>query len=229
MRPMIMCVLVMRSVIVTKLVPMIVAKPVIMVNSAVVVMDNTRAMGWRHRLIVVRRLIVTHGCPLVIVSTPLRSSDLCPITNRRFDVRDRLVQDRHRCANRRTLEGPLPEYVLMYARDNVGPTDPAQPPSEPQLETAVTALRMLADPTRLRIMWHLCAGEQDVGSLAALVGAARPAVSQHLAKLRLAGLVRMHREGRRALYTARGGHVRRLVAEVLNAADHHLTGLADHD
>lgn len=54
-------------------------------------------------------------------------------------------------------------------------------------------------------------------------------MSQHLAKLRLAGLVTMRRAGRRALYRARGGHVRRLVEEVFHAADHHLTGQADHD
>lgn len=88
---------------------------------------------------------------------------------------------------------------------------------------------MLADPTRLRIMWLLREAERDVGDLAAVTGAARPAVSQHLAKLRLAGLVRMRREGRHAVYTARGGHVRRLIEEVLSAAEHHLTGAPDHD
>lgn len=94
---------------------------------------------------------------------------------------------------------------------------------------AVTALRMLADPTRLQLMWRLCGAEHDVASLTAAVGAARPAVSQHLAKLRLAGLVTVRRHGRRAVYRARGGHVRRLVAEVFHAADHHLSGVPDHD
>lgn len=88
----------------------------------------------------------------------------------------------------------------------------------------MTALRMLSDPTRLRLLWLLGTGEYDVSSLAAAVGAARPSVSQHLAKLKLAGLVTMRREGRRAVYAARGGHVRRLVTEVLHAANHHLTG-----
>ncbi|WP_203902775.1 ArsR/SmtB family transcription factor [Virgisporangium aliadipatigenens] len=78
-------------------------------------------------------------------------------------------------------------------------------------------------------MWLLREGEHDVGSLAGTVGAARPAVSQHLAKLLLAGLVSTRRDGRRALYRARGGHVRRLVAEVLYAADHQVTGAAEHD
>ncbi len=119
----------------------------------------------------------------------------------------------------------------MYA-----PGDPDQPigatgdlPTAQQIDTAVTALRMLADPTRLRLLWSLRDGEHDVGTLAAAVGAARPAVSQHLGKLLLAGLVKVRRDGRRALYSVRGGHVRRLVTEALQAADHHLTGAPDHD
>lgn len=88
---------------------------------------------------------------------------------------------------------------------------------------------MLADPTRLRLLWLLSDGEHDVGTLATAVGAARPAVSQHLGKLLLAGLVSSRREGRRVLYHARGGHVRRLVTEALYAADHHLTGADEHD
>lgn len=120
--------------------------------------------------------------------------------------------------------------MLMYARDNVADAAELQQlPTDAQIEVAVTALRMLADPTRLRLMCLLRDGEHDVGSLAAAVGAARPAVSQHLAKLLLAGLVSSRREGRRVHYSARGGHVRRLVTEVLHAADHQITGAPDHD
>lgn len=90
-------------------------------------------------------------------------------------------------------------------------------------------LRMLADATRLRLMWLLSQGEYDVTALVAAVGMARPAVSQHLAKLRLTGLVSVRREGRRVLYRAKGGHVRRLVAEVMQAASHRVTGAPEHD
>ncbi|GAA3455022.1 ArsR/SmtB family transcription factor [Dactylosporangium matsuzakiense] len=105
----------------------------------------------------------------------------------------------------------------------------SEPPSAAQVDAAVTALRMLADPTRLRLMWELREGEHDVTTLTAAVGAARPAVSQHLAKLLLAGLVGTRRDGRRVLYRARGGHVRRLVTEVLYAADHQVTSEPEHD
>lgn len=87
---------------------------------------------------------------------------------------------------------------------------------------------MLADPTRLRLLWLLCGAEYDVSGLAAAVGAARPAVSQHLAKLRLTGLVSTRRDGRRVLYQARGGHVRRLLTEAMDAAAHHVTGAPEH-
>ncbi|BCJ58397.1 transcriptional regulator [Micromonospora endophytica] len=88
---------------------------------------------------------------------------------------------------------------------------------------------MLADGTRLRLMWLLINGEHDVSALVTAVGAARPAVSQHLGKLRLAGLVSVRREGRRVLYRCRDGHVRRLVAETLHAAAHRVTGAPEHD
>jgi DNA-binding transcriptional ArsR family regulator len=119
----------------------------------------------------------------------------------------------------------------MYARDNEARASHVQQPlpGVTQVDAAVMALRMLADGTRLRLMWVLRDGEHDVTSLVAAVGAARPAVSQHLAKLLLAGLVSTRRDGRRALYRARGGHVRRLVTEVLNAADHQVSGVAEHD
>jgi hypothetical protein len=43
----------------------------------------------------------------------------------------------------------VPRYVLMYARDNAATaSDLQQLPSGAQVEVAVTALRMLADPTR---------------------------------------------------------------------------------
>ncbi|GHH64952.1 transcriptional regulator [Streptosporangium violaceochromogenes] len=118
----------------------------------------------------------------------------------------------------------------MYARDNDSGADMSQEqPTPAQVGKAVDAFRMLGDATRLRLMWLLSSGEYDVSSLAAAVGAARPSVSQHLAKLRLAGLVRTRREGRRALYRARDAHVRALIGEALFHADHEVSGIPRHD
>lgn len=118
----------------------------------------------------------------------------------------------------------------MYARDDsAGAVQWQQLPPGEHVDAAAEAFRMLADPTRLRVMWLLCGAEYDVTGLAEAVGAARPAVSQHLAKLRFTGLVATRRDGRRVLYRARGGHVRRLLGEALEAAGHTVTGIPDHD
>ncbi|MEZ0069662.1 DNA-binding transcriptional ArsR family regulator [Streptacidiphilus sp. MAP12-20] len=69
-----------------------------------------------------------------------------------------------------------------------------------RLDEAATAFALLASPMRLHIMWLLLAAESDVGGLAERTRASMPAVSQHLAKLKLAGLVRSRREGRRQVY-----------------------------
>lgn len=81
-------------------------------------------------------------------------------------------------------------------------------------------LKLLADQTRLMIVWALLHGEHSVGELAEHVGVAAPAVSQHLAKLRLARLVRTRREGNHIFYIAADDHALRLVTEALFHAEH---------
>ena len=100
----------------------------------------------------------------------------------------------------------------------------------PAIVTVVVAVAawMLADPTRVKILWALFAQESSVNVLAESVGATPAAVSQHLAKLRLAGLVESRREGTYAYYRASDAHVRRLLAETLSHAEH-VTGAASGD
>ena len=98
-------------------------------------------------------------------------------------------------------------------------------PSDAQFETAAATLKMLADPTRLRILWALLHGEHSVNELAAHVGSPASTVSQHLAKLRLAKLVRTRRHGTQVFYVAENDHLERLTTEALFHADH-ATGTA---
>ncbi|HET9690431.1 MAG TPA: metalloregulator ArsR/SmtB family transcription factor [Acidimicrobiales bacterium] len=102
-------------------------------------------------------------------------------------------------------------------------------PSEHQVKAAVTAFAMLAEPTRLRLLWLVAAEELDVTSLAVRLGTTVSIVSSHLAKLRLAGLVDTRRAGRHVHYRARDAHVRSVIAEALYHADHQMNGIADHD
>ena len=101
-------------------------------------------------------------------------------------------------------------------------------PTEAQVVVAVMTLALLADPTRLRVLWLLARGDREVSALSALTGASASATSQHLAKLRLAGLVTMRKDGRSHVYSARGAHVRALVDEALYYADHRVSGEPDH-
>lgn len=93
-------------------------------------------------------------------------------------------------------------------------------PAREEFRSAAGMLKLLGDETRLRVIWALLGGEHSVNELAELVGAQPAAVSQHLAKLRLARLVRSRREGTRIFYVLDDVHVGSLVEEVLQHADH---------
>lgn len=68
--------------------------------------------------------------------------------------------------------------------------------------------RAIADANRRRMLDHMLAQERTVGELAGLLGIAQPSVSQHMAVLRLAGLVDERQEGRRTFYSVRAADLR---------------------
>jgi DNA-binding transcriptional ArsR family regulator len=102
-------------------------------------------------------------------------------------------------------------------------SDPDEPdPDEPgpdEVERAVATLKLLADETRLRIVWNLLHGEHNVNELAEHLEMQPAAISHHLAKLRLTGVVRTRRDGNRIYYAAHDRHVEALVAAALGHRD----------
>ena len=106
--------------------------------------------------------------------------------------------------------------------------DDCEMPTSDQVGVAAQTFQLLADGTRVRILWALLQGEQSVGHLASLVGAQPAAVSQHLAKLRLAGLVRQRRDGNRVIYMADNEHVSAMLHEGLHHADHVVQAHPNH-
>jgi DNA-binding transcriptional ArsR family regulator len=62
------------------------------------------------------------------------------------------------------------------------------------------ALIALADPTRRCVFEHIVAGPKSVCAIAALMPISRPAVSQHLAQLKLGRLVSETPSGVRRIY-----------------------------
>ena len=93
-------------------------------------------------------------------------------------------------------------------------------PSAREVDVAVETMRLLADRTRLRIVWALLHGEHSVNELAEHVGMNAAAVSQHLAKLRLAHVVTVRRDGTRSYYSTDDEHVRSLAEQALFHSGH---------
>ena len=106
--------------------------------------------------------------------------------------------------------------------------DAAADPDGAVLLTAAELLAQLADPTRLQLVRLLGAEEQDVTTLTGQVSASRSSVSQHLGRLRLAGLVAARRDGRRMLYRVTSGHLVELADQAFDLAEHFVQAVPRH-
>jgi DNA-binding transcriptional ArsR family regulator len=97
-----------------------------------------------------------------------------------------------------------------------------------QVDLVVEVFRMLADATRVQVLWALVAREMSVNDLATHVGKPAPSVSQHLAKLRMARLVRTRREGTTIFYSLDNDHIGQLVTDAVFNAEHAGPGVPGH-
>ncbi len=89
------------------------------------------------------------------------------------------------------------------------------------VELAVEVFSMLADATRVRLILAMRnAGEMSVNHLADVVCKSPAAVSQHLAKLRLARMVTTRQDGTRVFYRLVDEHACDLVADAIKQAEH---------
>ncbi|MCY2963407.1 MAG: metalloregulator ArsR/SmtB family transcription factor, partial [Planctomycetota bacterium] len=88
-----------------------------------------------------------------------------------------------------------------------------------QLEkNLVQVFKLLSDETRLRILFYLSrAGEMHVTALCDRLGQSQPAVSHHLALLRVAGLIEARRDGKHNFYSVRAGHFHHLMLDVMDS------------
>jgi DNA-binding transcriptional ArsR family regulator len=108
-------------------------------------------------------------------------------------------------------------YYLRISADNQ-PYRRALP--DDQVDLAVEVFRMLADATRVRILWTLIGRELSVNQLAGEVGKLPASVSQHLAKLRMTRLVQTRREGTQIFYRLENEHVAQLITDAIYNAEH---------
>src|SRR3954464_4517527 len=120
---------------------------------------------------------------------------------------------------------------MASARPNSAPVAPPHPDvlDDERVDAAVLSFALLADPTRVRLLWALRENDLDVASLAEIAGCRPTIARQPLPKLRFAGLGEGTRVGRRVVYRLRGAHVRNLLTEALFHADHQVSGQPVHD
>jgi ArsR family transcriptional regulator len=97
-----------------------------------------------------------------------------------------------------------------------------------QVDLVVEVFRMLADATRVQVLWALVSREMSVNDLATHVGKPAPSVSQHLAKLRMARLVRTRRVGTTIFYSLDNDHIGQLVTDAVFNAEHAGPGVPGH-
>jgi len=83
-------------------------------------------------------------------------------------------------------------------------------------QSATALLRILAEPTRIRIVLALRgAHELSVNAIADAVGKKPSCVSQHLAKMRMARMVTTRQVGTSVLYQLTDEHAAALVVEAV--------------
>jgi DNA-binding transcriptional ArsR family regulator len=72
--------------------------------------------------------------------------------------------------------------------------------SDAELERVAAQFRLLAEPTRLKILQALCVKPLPVGEIVAATGATQSNVSKHLSLLASAGIITRQKDGQFVYY-----------------------------
>jgi len=92
------------------------------------------------------------------------------------------------------------------------------PVSEQAVRELTQVFKLLSDETRLRILLYLAQNnELHVTDLCNRLGQSQPAVSHHLALLRVSGLIESRREGKHNFYSVRTDHFGDLLVSLFSA------------
>jgi DNA-binding transcriptional ArsR family regulator len=78
-------------------------------------------------------------------------------------------------------------------------------------EEAAELLASMANAKRLLVLCHLVEGERSVGDLATVAGLSQPALSQHLGRMRLQGIVKTRRDAQTIFYSLASREVRAVL------------------
>ena len=94
-------------------------------------------------------------------------------------------------------------------------------------ELIAQRLRTIGDPTRIRLLDALRAGERSVGELAELLQTSQQNASKHLNHLQQAGIVSRRKEGTSVRYVIADPSVFVLCEQICGALQAQLDGLND--
>jgi ArsR family transcriptional regulator len=112
-----------------------------------------------------------------------------------------------------------------------GATLAVMPPvSEQAVRELAQVFKLLSDETRLRILLYLAQNnELHVTDLCNRLGQSQPAVSHHLALLRVSGLIESRREGKHNFYSVRADHFGELLVSLFSATGEMPKKIRFHD
>jgi DNA-binding transcriptional ArsR family regulator len=112
------------------------------------------------------------------------------------------------------------DAVMAQQKDRLTETSPrdalAAEPTGPQLDSAAGTFALLSNSARLHVLWLAAQDSLDVTALAERTGIGIATMSQHLTKLRLAGLISSRRDGRRHIYRVDDPHILTLLQQIFS-------------
>ena len=104
------------------------------------------------------------------------------------------------------------------------------PVSDTSIRELTNVFKLLSDETRFRILIYLAENrELHVTDLCERLGQSQPAVSHHLALLRVSGLIESRREGKHNFYSVRTDVFGELLANLLSAGGEMPRRIKFHD
>ena len=113
------------------------------------------------------------------------------------------------------MSGSVPCCEFLFVHEDTVAQVQSALPGEDVLFDLTEFFRILADSTRVRILYALFASELCVCDLARLLGMTPSAVSHQLRALRTARLVKSRREGKTVFYALADSHVQTLLDQGL--------------
>lgn len=96
------------------------------------------------------------------------------------------------------------------------PHFPAPVPDEEVLYRLADFFKVFGDPTRIRILYALSAGELCVCDIAQLLGMTQSAISHQLRVLKQMALVKFRRDGKTVYYSLADSHVATILSQGLD-------------